>query len=51
VKTPGRIAVLPGQQHIAMNTAPDLFLGAVLGFLTTALDQITNTYTSTGGHQ
>jgi len=25
---------MPGQQHIAMNTAPDLFLGAVAGFLT-----------------
>jgi hypothetical protein len=29
-----RIAVMPGQQHIAMNTAPDLFLDKVLGFLT-----------------
>ncbi|MGD9894845.1 MAG: alpha/beta fold hydrolase [Dehalococcoidia bacterium] len=29
-----RIAVMPGQQHIAMNTAPDLFLREVLGFLT-----------------
>jgi pimeloyl-ACP methyl ester carboxylesterase len=29
-----RIAVLPGQQHIAMNTAPELFLRTVLAFLT-----------------
>jgi pimeloyl-ACP methyl ester carboxylesterase len=29
-----RIAVMPGQQHIAMNTAPDLFLSEVLEFLT-----------------
>jgi pimeloyl-ACP methyl ester carboxylesterase len=28
-----RIAILPGQQHIAMDTAPDLFVGAVLSFL------------------
>jgi len=28
-----RIAVLPGQQHVAMDTAPDLFLREVLGFL------------------
>ena len=28
-----RIAILPGQQHIAMNTAPELFLSEVLGFL------------------
>lgn len=28
-----RIAVLPGQRHIAMNTAPDLFLHEVLTFL------------------
>jgi pimeloyl-ACP methyl ester carboxylesterase len=31
-----RVAVMPGQQHIAMNTAPDLFLREVLGFLTAA---------------
>ncbi len=29
-----RIAVMPGQQHIAMYTAPDLFLREVLTFLT-----------------
>jgi len=29
-----RTAVLPGQQHIAMYTAPDLFLHEVLAFLT-----------------
>jgi pimeloyl-ACP methyl ester carboxylesterase len=29
-----RIAVLPGQQHIAMYTAPDLFVHEVLAFLT-----------------
>ena len=28
-----RIAVLPGQQHTAMNTAPELFTGEVLKFL------------------
>jgi pimeloyl-ACP methyl ester carboxylesterase len=28
-----RIAVMPGQQHIAMLTAPDLFLHEVLAFL------------------
>ena len=28
-----RVAVLPGQQHTAMNTAPDLFLHEVLAFL------------------
>ena len=28
-----RIVVLPGQKHVAMNTAPDLFLGEVVGFL------------------
>jgi pimeloyl-ACP methyl ester carboxylesterase len=28
-----RLAVLPGQQHTAMNTAPELFLSEVLGFL------------------
>jgi pimeloyl-ACP methyl ester carboxylesterase len=28
-----RIAVMPGQQHIAMNTAPDLFAGEVIKFL------------------
>jgi pimeloyl-ACP methyl ester carboxylesterase len=28
-----RVAVMPGQQHIAMNTAPDLFLREVFGFL------------------
>jgi len=28
-----RVAVLPGQQHIAMDTAPELFLREVLGFL------------------
>jgi pimeloyl-ACP methyl ester carboxylesterase len=28
-----RIAVMPGQQHTAMNTAPDLFLREVLDFL------------------
>jgi pimeloyl-ACP methyl ester carboxylesterase len=28
-----RLAVLPGQQHIAMYTAPELFAGAVIDFL------------------
>jgi len=28
-----RIAVMPGQQHIAMNTAPQLFTGEVMSFL------------------
>jgi pimeloyl-ACP methyl ester carboxylesterase len=28
-----QIVVMPGQQHIAMNTAPELFLREVLGFL------------------
>jgi pimeloyl-ACP methyl ester carboxylesterase len=28
-----RIVVLPGQQHIAMDTAPDLFVREVLAFL------------------
>jgi pimeloyl-ACP methyl ester carboxylesterase len=28
-----RIAVMEGQQHIAMDTAPDVFLGEILGFL------------------
>lgn len=28
-----RLVVMPGQQHTAMNTAPDLFVGAVLDFL------------------
>ena len=30
-----RVAVMPGQQHAAINTAPDLFLREVLGFLRT----------------
>jgi pimeloyl-ACP methyl ester carboxylesterase len=29
-----RIVVLPGQQHIAMDTAPELFVREVVGFLT-----------------
>ncbi len=29
----GRVVILPGQQHIAMDTAPELFLGEVLQFL------------------
>jgi pimeloyl-ACP methyl ester carboxylesterase len=29
-----RIAVMPGQQHVAMDTAPDLFLAEVTRFLT-----------------
>lgn len=29
-----RIVVMPGQQHVAMNTAPDLFVREVLNFLT-----------------
>ena len=29
----GQVAVLPGQQHIAMNTAPDLFLRELTQFL------------------
>ena len=28
-----RIAVMPGQQHVAMDTAPELFLNEVIGFL------------------
>jgi pimeloyl-ACP methyl ester carboxylesterase len=28
-----RLVVMPGQQHVAMNTAPELFLKEVLGFL------------------
>ena len=28
-----KIAVMPGQQHVAMNSAPDLFLREVIGFL------------------
>jgi hypothetical protein len=28
-----RIAVMPGQQHMAMNSAPQLFTGEVLKFL------------------
>ena len=28
-----RVAILPGQQHIAMDTAPDLFIREVLAFL------------------
>lgn len=28
-----RIAVLPGQQHVAMDTAPDLFVREVMRFL------------------
>jgi hypothetical protein len=30
----GRIVVMAGQQHTAMDTAPDLFLREVIGFLT-----------------
>jgi hypothetical protein len=29
-----RIAVLSGQQHVAMDTAPELFLKELIGFLT-----------------
>ena len=29
-----RVVILPGQQHVAMNTAPDLFVREVLTFLT-----------------
>jgi pimeloyl-ACP methyl ester carboxylesterase len=28
-----RIAILPGQQHIAMDTAPDLFVREAVSFL------------------
>lgn len=28
-----RVAVMPGQQHVAMDTAPELFIGEVLNFL------------------
>jgi pimeloyl-ACP methyl ester carboxylesterase len=28
-----RVVVLPGQQHIAMDTAPDLFVREVVAFL------------------
>ncbi len=31
------IAILPGQQHLAMNTAPELFTGEVVRFLTAAV--------------
>jgi hypothetical protein len=27
------VTMLPGQQHISMDTAPDLFVDEVLGFL------------------
>lgn len=30
---PSRLVILPGQQHVAMNTAPALFLKEVLAFL------------------
>jgi pimeloyl-ACP methyl ester carboxylesterase len=36
-----RIAVMPGQQHIAMNTAPELFLHEVLTFLLEPRDKLT----------
>jgi pimeloyl-ACP methyl ester carboxylesterase len=29
-----RVVVMPGQQHVAMNTAPELFLREVIGFFT-----------------
>jgi pimeloyl-ACP methyl ester carboxylesterase len=29
----GRLVILPGQQHVAMNTAPELFVSEVLKFL------------------
>jgi pimeloyl-ACP methyl ester carboxylesterase len=29
-----RVAILPGQQHLAMNTAPELFSNEVVRFLT-----------------
>jgi pimeloyl-ACP methyl ester carboxylesterase len=32
--TTSRVAVMPGQQHTAMNTAPELFLREVIAFLT-----------------
>jgi pimeloyl-ACP methyl ester carboxylesterase len=28
-----RVEILPGQQHVAINTAPEMFVGKVLGFL------------------
>jgi pimeloyl-ACP methyl ester carboxylesterase len=28
-----RIAIMPGQRHAAMDTAPELFLSKVIGFL------------------
>jgi pimeloyl-ACP methyl ester carboxylesterase len=28
-----KLTVMPGQQHVAMNTAPDLFLEHVIDFL------------------
>jgi hypothetical protein len=31
-----RVVVMPGQQHAAMNTAPDLFVSDVVQFLTDA---------------
>ncbi len=31
-----RVAVMPGQRHVAMNTAPDLFVSEVVAFLTEA---------------
>jgi hypothetical protein len=31
-----RVAAMPGQRHVAMDTAPELFLSEVLGFLGSA---------------
>lgn len=34
-----RVHVMPGQQHIAMDTAPDEFAAAIVGFATTAANE------------
>jgi pimeloyl-ACP methyl ester carboxylesterase len=44
-----RIAVLPGQQHVAMDTAPELFLSEVIRFLDSEPATAGNTGTSATG--
>jgi len=41
-----RITVMPGQQHVAMDTAPELFLREVLGFLGGQVAALETTRTS-----
>lgn len=41
-----RITVMPGQQHVAMDTAPELFLREVLGFLSGQTAAVGTTPTS-----